>query len=146
MILGNGLVADRRWKMRIGFSSKRILRYGLIALIVAVILYIGWIDWRGWVTSSICTGVGLVLFAAAMFYFRQRDVKADREIAQRIKAEFPPESQSEVFDIYYGLKIKELEYLFTKVLDDAQGNIQEVRKLAALAQSIGWKAFLENRW
>ena len=132
--------------MRTGLSTKRILRYGGIALIIAVILYIGWIDWRGWVTNSICAGVGLVLFAAAMFYFRQLDVKADREIAQRIKAEFPPESQSEVFDIYYGLKIKELEYLFGKVLDDAKGDMREVRKLAALAQSIGWKAFLENRW
>ena len=81
-----------------------------------------------------------------MFYYRQLDIKADREIAQRIKAEFPPESQSEVSDIYYGLKMKELEYLFVKVLDDAKGDMRQVRKLAALAQSIGWKAFLENRW
>lgn len=87
-----------------------------------------------------------MLFAAVMLYFRQLDVKADREIAQRIKAEFSAESQAEVSDIYYGLKVKELEYLFGKVLDDAHGDIGEVRKLAALAQSIGWKAFLENRW
>jgi hypothetical protein len=127
-------------------SSKRNLRYGGIALIIAVVLYIGWIGWRGWATSSMCAGLALVLYAAAMFYFWQLDVKADREIAQRIKAEFPPESQSEVFDIYYGLKMKELEYLFLKVLDDSQGDIGEVRKPAALAQNIGWKAFLETRW
>jgi len=132
--------------MSTGIPSKRILRYGSIGLIIAVVLYIGWVGWRGWVTGSICTGIGLVLFAAVMFYYRQLDVKADREIAQRIKTEFPAESQSEVFDIYYGLKMKELEYLFAKVLDDAKGDIREVRKLAALAQSIGWKAFLENRW
>ena len=132
--------------MSTGISSKRILRYGSIGLIIAGVLYIGWVGWRGLVTSSICTGIGLVLYAAVMFYYRQVDVKADREIVQRIKTEFPAESQSEVFEIYNHLKTKELEYLFLKVLDDAKGNIQEVRKLAALAQSIGWKAFLENRW
>jgi hypothetical protein len=132
--------------MNRGMSSGRMLRYGGIALIVAVVLYIGWIGWRGWVTSTICAGVALLVFAASMFYYWQLDARADREITQRIKAEFPPEFQSEVFDIYYGMKMKELEYLFVKVLDDAQGDIREVRKLAALAQSIGWKAFLENRW
>ncbi len=132
--------------MRTGISPKRILRYGGIALVIAVVVYISWIGGRSWVTSSMCAGIGLVLFAAAMFYFRQLDVKADREISQRIKTEFPAEAQSEVFDIYYGLKMKELEYLFVKVLDDAKGDLREVRKLAALAQSVGWKAFLENRW
>ena len=132
--------------MSIGLSPKRILRYGGIALIIALILYIGWVGWRGWVTSSICAGVGLLLYAALMLYYRQLDIKADREIAQRINAEFPPETRSEVSDIYDGLKTKELEYLFAKVLDDAKGDIREVRKLAALAQNIGWKAFLENRW
>jgi hypothetical protein len=42
--------------------------------------------------------------------------------------------------------MKELEYLFAKVLDDAKGDMREVKKLAAVAESIGWKAFLENRW
>ncbi len=128
------------------WSSKKVLRYGLVALVIAAVLYIGWIDWRGWVTSSICAGAALLLFAGVMLYFRQRDARADREIAQRIKTEFPPEAQPEVDDIYYGMKLKELEYLFGKVLDDAKGDLQQVRKLAALAQSVGWKAFLENRW
>lgn len=128
------------------WSPKRMLRYGGIALVIAVMVYISWVAGHSWVSGSLCTGVGLVLFAAAMYYFRQQDVKAEREIVQRIKAEYPPESQSEVYDIYYGLKLKELEYLFGKVLDDAKGDIGEVRKLAGLAQSIGWKAFLENRW
>jgi hypothetical protein len=132
--------------MNTNIWSKIILRYGGIALIIAVVLYIGWIGWNGWVTSSICAGIGLVLFAAAVFYYRQLDVKADREIAQRIKNEFPVESQSEVFGLYHGLKMKELEYLFAKVLDDAKGDMREVRKLTALAESLGWKAFLENRW
>ena len=135
-----------RWKMNVRLSPKRIVRYGGIALIIAVIVYIGWIGWRSWVSSSICTGLGLVLFGAAMYYFRQMDVKAEREIVARIKTEFPPESQSEVYDIYYGLRLKELEYLFTKVLDDAKGDVREVRKLAGLAQDVGWKAFLENHW
>ncbi len=139
--------------MRTFFTPRRILKYGGIALIIAAVVYVAalvvysfWIDWRGWVTSSICSGVGIVLFAAALFYLRRMDIKADQQIAQRIKAEFPPEAQSEVADLYYGLKMKELEYLFAKVLDDAQGDVKEVRKLSALAASIGWKAFLENRW
>jgi hypothetical protein len=132
--------------MSTGIWSKRILRYGGIALVIAVVLYIGWVGWSGWVTSSICAGIGLVLFAAAMLHYRQLDDKADREIAQRIKTEFPAESQSEVFGLYHSLKMKELEYLFTKVLDDAKGDMREVRKLSALAESIGWKAFLESRW
>ncbi len=129
-----------------GMGSRKILRYGGIALVIAVVLYIGWIGWNGWVTSSICAGIALVLFAGAWFYYRQLEVKADREIARRIKTEFPTESQSEVLGLYHGLKMKELEPLFSKVLDDAKGNMQEVRKLSALAESVGWKAFLENRW
>src|SRR5512141_1440260 len=132
--------------MGTGRLSKRMLKYGGIALVLAALVYVSWIGWRSWVTSSICTGVGLLLFGAAMYRFRQQDVRADREIAQRIKAEFPPECQAEVADIYYGMQMKELEYLFGKVLDDAKGDVKEVRKLAALAQSVGWKAFLENRW
>jgi hypothetical protein len=87
--------------MSTGIWPKRILRYGGIALIIAVALYIGWIGWNSWVTSSICAGIGLVLFAAAIFRYRQLDVKADREIAQWIKSEFPAESQSEVFGLYH---------------------------------------------
>ncbi len=130
--------------MKTGLSPKRILRYGGIALILALILYI---SWRGWITgSSIFAGILLVLFAAAILSFKLREVRADREIARRIKAELPPESQSEVFEIYHGLKMKELEYLFAKVLDDAKGDIREVRRLAALAQSTSSKAFLDNHW
>ncbi len=129
-----------------GFSPKRVLRYGLIAVLIGAVVYVVWVDWRGSVTSSICGALGVLLAAGGMFYFRQRDARADREIARRIAAEFPPEAQAEVDDIYYGLKMRELEYLFGKVLDDANGDVQQVRKLAALAQSIGWKAFLENRW
>ncbi len=132
--------------MRAVLSPKRLLRYGAIALVIVVIVDMSWVAWHSWLGSSLCTGMGLVLFAAAMYYFRKQDVKAEQEIVARIKAEYPPESQSEVYDIYYGLKLKELEYLFGKVLDDAKGDIREVRKLAGLAQSIGWKAFLENRW
>ncbi len=132
--------------MRAALSPKRLLRYGAIALVIVVIVDMSWVAWHSWLGSSLCTGMGLVLFAAAMYYFRKQDVKAEQEIVARIKAEYPPESQSEVYDIYYGLKLKELEYLFGKVLDDAKGDIREVRKLAGLAQSIGWKAFLEHRW
>jgi hypothetical protein len=132
--------------MSIGLSSRRMLRYGGIALLILAVLYLGWIGGRSWVASSICAVVSIVLYAAGMLYFRQQDVNADREIAARIKAEFPPDSQAEVDDIYFGMKQRELEYLFGRVLDDANGNVAEVRKLAALAQSIGWKAFIEKRW
>ena len=132
--------------MGVGIWSKRILRYGGIALVIAVVMYIGWIGWNGWVTSSICAGICLVLFAAVLFNYRRQEIKADRDIAQRIKTDFPAESQSEVLGLYHGLKMKELECLFAKVLDDAKGDIREARKLSALAESTGWKAFLENRW
>jgi hypothetical protein len=126
--------------------SKRLLRYGGIALVIAVLLYLVWVGSNGWDFSTICAGVGLVLFVAAMIYLKQMDIKADRNIAQRIRAEYSSESQPQVFEIYDHLKTRELEYLFLKVLDDAKGNLNEVKKLAALAESIGWKAFLENRW
>ncbi len=130
--------------MKTGLSPKRLLRYAGIALVFAVILYIGW---RGWVTgSSIFAGILLVLFAAAILSFKLREIRADREIARRINTEFPHESQPEALDLYHGLKTKELEYLFAKVLDDAKGDMREVRRLAAIAQSVGSKAFLENRW
>ena len=43
-------------------------------------------------------------------------------------------------------RTKELEGLFLKILDDARGDVEQVKKLAALAESVGWKAFLENKW
>jgi hypothetical protein len=81
-----------------------------------------------------------------MGYIRRVDVNADRNMVKRIRAEYPSESQPQVFEIYNHLKTKELEHLFSKVLDDAKGDLNQVKKLAGIAENVGWKAFLENHW
>lgn len=39
-----------------------------------------------------------------------------------------------------------MEGLFSKILDDGNGDAGKVKKLASVAESIGWKAFIENQW
>lgn len=132
--------------MNNGVGSRRILRYGSIALAIVLILYLAWVVSSGWGASTLVAGVAVLLFIAAMLYLRQMDIKSDAQIKQRIRAEYPSESQPQVLELYDRLKTKELEYVFAKVLDDAKGNLNEVKKLAALAESIGSKAFLETHW
>ncbi len=125
---------------------KRMLKYGGIPLAAALALYLIWGGSNGWGGGEICAGIGLILMGASMAYIRQTDIIADRNVMQRVKAEYPAESQPQVLEAYNHLKTKELEYLFLKVLDDAQGDVDAVRKFTSLAESVGWKAFLENRW
>ncbi len=132
--------------MNNGVGSRRILRYGGIALAIVLILYLAWVISSGWGTSTLVAGIAVLLFVAAMIYLRQMDLRSDAQIKQRIRAEYLSESQPQVLELYEHLKTKELEYLFVKVLDDAKGNLNEVKKLAGLAESIGPKAFLETHW
>ena len=132
--------------MYTSIQSKRLLKYAGIPIVIALVLYLIWDGSNGLGTGEILAGICLVLFIGAMTYLRQSDITADRDIAQRIKAEYSTESQPQVFEIYNHLKTKEIEYLFSKVLDEAKGDVKEVKKLAGIAESVGWKSFLENHW
>ncbi len=128
------------------FWFKRLLKYAAVPIGVLLALFTAWAFVSGPRGADICGGITLLLFVAFMIDLNRSQARADREIAQRIRTEYPAELQPQVFEMYDRLKVKELEYLFQKVLDDARGDFIEARKLSALAEGIGWKAFLENRW
>jgi hypothetical protein len=81
-----------------------------------------------------------------VLYLRRVEIKAEANVTRRIKAEYSAELQPQVFEIYERLKLKELEGLFLKILDDSRGDVKKVRELASLVESVGWKAFIENHW
>src|SRR5512135_1701369 len=122
---------------------RQLLKYGAIPIGAVAVLYLAWAVLRGQQGADICAGAGLLIFIAYMIGLRRSEVKAERSISQRIRAEYPAEAQPQVFELYERLKAKELEYLFEKVLDDAGGDLGKATKLAGLAETIGWKAFLE---
>ncbi len=126
--------------------SKRLLRFAAVPAVVLLVLYLTWAFLRGPRSSDIVAGMALLIFAALVINFRQAEIRADREIAQRIRTEFTAEDQPDILALYNRLKAKELEGLFQKVLDDAHGDLAQAQKLTGLAESMGWRAFLENRW
>ena len=97
-------------------------------------------------SSEAFTGIGLLLVAIAMLYLKYQENISENEVARKIKAEYPAESQQRVRKIYEHMKIKEMEGLFQKILDDSKGDVQKVKRLASVAENVGWKAFLENHW
>ena len=97
-------------------------------------------------SSEAFTGIGLLLVAIAMLYLKYQENISENEVARKIKAEYPAESQQRVREIYEHMKIKEMEGLFQKILDDSKGDVQKVKRLASVAENVGWKAFLENHW
>ena len=92
------------------------------------------------------TVLGLLLVLGAMLYLNQMQNTSEKEVSRRIKAEYPAELQPSVFEIYRHLKVRELEGLFLTILDDSKGDLAQVRKLASVAENVGWGAFLETRW
>ena len=92
------------------------------------------------------TVLGLLLVLGAMLYLNQMQNTSEKEVSRRIKAEYPAELQPSVLEIYRHLKVKELEGLFLTILDDSMGDLNQVKKLASVAENVGWRAFLENRW
>ncbi len=126
--------------------SKRMLGFASVPVVVLLVLYLAWAFLRGPRSSDIVAGMALLIFAALVVNFKQAEVRADREIAQRIRTEFAGKDQPDVLALYNRLKAKELEGLFQKVLDDAHGDLAQAQKLTGLAESMGWRAFLENRW
>lgn len=125
---------------------KRSMTIVGILILITLILSLLFGGLNGWGSSDIFTGIGLMLVIGAMYYLQRMEIISERGITKKIKAEYSSESQPQVFEIYKHLKTKELEYLFAKILDDAKGDLSQVKKLASVAESIGWKAFLENRW
>ncbi len=125
---------------------RRALKHAAIPIGVVAALYLAWVALRGPQAADICAGVALLLFLAYMIDLKRSEVRADRGIVQRIREEYPAETQPQVLELYDRLKAKELEYLFVKVLDDAAGDLGKATKLTGLAESIGWKAFLESHW
>lgn len=121
-------------------APKKLLNYVGIFLVIALVgsLFLG--------NSGAFTAAGLLLVLGAMLYLKQMENVSERAVAQRIRAEYSSETQQQVFAIYEHMKIKELEGLFLKILDEANGDIKKVEKLAGVAESVGWKAFLENHW
>lgn len=119
---------------------KKLLNTVGVLLVIVLIgsLFLG--------NSGVFTAVGLLLVVLAMLYLKQMEDVSEQTVAQRIKAEYPSEIQAQVFEVYNHMKIKELEGLFLKVLDDSHGDINKVKKLASIAESVGWRAFLENHW
>ena len=97
-------------------------------------------------SSEAFTGIGLLLVAIAMLYLKYQENISENEVARKIKAEYPAESQQRVREIYEHMKIKEMEGLFQKILDDSKVDVQKVERLANVAENVGWKAFLENHW
>jgi hypothetical protein len=119
---------------------KRPLKYVGVFLVIVLVgsLFLG--------NSGVFTAVGFLLIVGAMLYLKQMEDISESTVAQRIKAEYSPETQPQVFEIYEHMKIKELEGLFLKILEDSHGDINKVKNLASLAESVGWRAFLENHW
>lgn len=126
--------------------SKRSLQYAGILVITAMLAYMIWGGLNGSGSGVICTGLGLLLVAAMLVYLKQMENISIDSIKQQIQIEYTPESQPQVLEAYEHLKVKELEGLFPKILDAAQGDVALVRKLAGIAEQVGWQAFLANKW
>ena len=124
----------------------RLPGYAGIFLFVVLAVYFIWDGMNGRGLWGIFAGIGLLVVAGATIFLKRLETQAETKTVQRIRTEYSPESQPQVFEIYQHMKIKELEGLFLKILDDAKGDITEVKKLAGIAESVGWKAFLENKW
>jgi len=107
--------------------SKRLVRIVSVSIAVLLFLYLIWNSSNGWGGSEMVTAVGLILVIGAMLYLKQMENTAEKNVLQRIKTEYPPESQSQVLEVYEHMKIKELEGLFLKILDDAHGDVNAVR-------------------
>jgi hypothetical protein len=127
--------------------SKRWLTIAGVSAAFILVLYLLWGGTpNGWQGGEICAGLGVLLSAGALIFLRQMETVSIKTVAQRIQKEYPPEVQPQVFEIYQHLKVKELEGLFLKILDDAHGDVNQVRRFANIAESVGWQAFLENKW
>ena len=126
--------------------SQRVLKFAGVGIVIALVLSLVVDSSNGLGGSEIFTGIALLLAFGAILYLKNLGDVTEREVTRRVRAEYPKEIQPQVFEIYRHLKTKELEGLFSKILDDANGNADKVKKLASVAESVGWKAFIESQW
>jgi hypothetical protein len=126
--------------------AQNALRYAGIGIVAALVVSIVWDSSDGIGGSEIFTGIALLLAIGSILYLKSMQDVSERDVTRRIRTEYSPENQKVVFDVYRQMKTKELEGLFSKILDDANGDASKVKKLASVAESIGWKAFIENEW
>ena len=131
----NGVQWSRKWLGSVG-----------ILLVITLVLSLWWDIPHGLDGSEVFTGIGLLLVFGVIVYFKRMENVSEKAVSWRIRAEYPAESQPQVYEIYRQLKRKELEGLFLKILEDAQGDVSKVKSLASLAESVGWRAFLESHW
>lgn len=124
-------------------KKSQYLWFGTILILV---LFITWDTSNGLGSSEILAGLALLLVLGAFLYLKNMQNVSEIDITQRIKAEYPIDSQPQIFEAYRRLKIKELEGLFSKILDDAKGDPEKVNKMVSVAEGVGWKAFIENKW
>ena len=132
--------------MKTRFTFQRIIYYAGVGIIVTLLISLTVSSANGLRGSDIFSGIALLLAFGAMLYLRNMQVVSEREVRQRITREYSPAERSQVFEAYQHLKVKELEGLFLKILDDANGDPHKVIKLTSIAENIGWAAFLENHW
>lgn len=111
-----------------------------------LILSLAWDSSNGFGGSEIFTGIALLLVVGAILYLFRMENISEREVLLRIRGEFSPEAQAEALKSYQHLKTKELEGLFTKILDEANGDLGKVKQLSSVAESVGWKAFINNHY
>ncbi|MCB0119759.1 MAG: hypothetical protein H6634_06800 [Anaerolineales bacterium] len=126
--------------------SQNILPYVGIGIIVALVLSLLLDSSNGFGGSEIFTGIALILAVGAVLYLKNMQNVLKNEVNRRVKAEYAPEVRPEVFKIYQRLGAKELDGLFPIILDNAEGSLNKVKKLANIAEGVGWKAFIENQW
>lgn len=132
--------------MKSTLKFREITYYAGLGIIIALVISLLLSSSNGLRGSDIFSGIALLLALGGMLYLRNMQAVSEREVRQRIAKEFSPVEQPLVFETYQHLKIRELEGLFLKILDDANGDVIKVRQLASIAESTGWKTFLENRW
>lgn len=122
------------------------MQYAWFAIILVLALFLTWDISNGLGSSEIFTGLAIVLVLGAFVYLKKMQNVTEMDVTRRVKAEYTSETQSQVLEAYRRLKTRELEGLFTKILDDAKGDAAKVNQLVSVAESVGWKAFIENKW
>ena len=126
--------------------AQHALQYLGMGIVISLMFSLAWDSSNGFGGSEMFTGLALLLAIGAIIYLKSMQNVTEREVTRRIRSEYPSEVQPQVFEVYRHLRIKEMDGLFSKILDEANGDINKVRKLASVAESVGWRSFIENHW
>lgn len=126
--------------------AQSVLRYAGIGIVIALILSLILDSSNGWGGSEVFTSIALLFVIGAIVYLKTMQNVTEKDVTRRIRSEYAQDIQPQVFEAYRHLKAKELEGLFLKILDDSNGDLGALKKLTSVAESVGWKAFIENHW